>query len=452
MLTHREIEFLDMSHILIPEDRQRQVVNEKQIEDLATSIKEVGLIHPLTITNEGVLVTGLRRFRALKKIYEEEDAKEVTFGSKRVPFDSAPCIRKDNLSELELAQLEYAENYYRVDLTWQERNDALLRIHRARQAENPQQTPRETAEEISESIGHTRAPTTISREISQALILEEHKDDPQVQKAKKQEQALAHVHRKAEGLLRARQTELLGIVHPKHEIINGDAFEELKRLNENHFDLIIADPPYGYNADTFNRPFAHGYDDSPESAQKLWKLVFSEGFRLTKPRANLFMFCTIEHFVELAKMAAQWGWTPWPRPLIWKKSNEGLAPWKGAGFRYCWEPILWCTKGHRGLLHTHVDWFDEYKVTANRKHAAEKPVGLYSRLIRLTCAPGEYVLDPMCGAGTIFPAANEHQVIATGIELDPTSYGLATLRVNEGLESEEEGNTNKEGNTNADEV
>jgi DNA modification methylase len=65
-------------------------------------------------------------------------------------------------------------------------------------------------------------------------------------------------------------------------------------------------------------------------------------------------------------------------------------------------------------------------------HGAQKPVSLYSDLLKRSTRPGDRVLDPFCGTGTIFPAAHPLKVAATGIELEPAYYGIGVKRI-EGL-------------------
>jgi len=76
-----------------------------------------------------------------------------------------------------------------------------------------------------------------------------------------------------------------------------------------------------------------------------------------------------------------------------------------------------------------VDVLERYKVTHDKRHAAEKPEDLYELLIDLTCPIGSKVLDPCCGSGTIFPAATQTKCIATGIELDAIMVDIATNRM-----------------------
>jgi site-specific DNA-methyltransferase (adenine-specific) len=64
-------------------------------------------------------------------------------------------------------------------------------------------------------------------------------------------------------------------------------------------------------------------------------------------------------------------------------------------------------------------------------HGAQKPVELFRNLLARSCRPGDTVLDPFAGSGTIFPAAHDLKVLATGIEMEPQYYGMCVKRIEE---------------------
>src|SRR5262249_37759967 len=49
-------------------ERQRQQLKEEQLEELADSIEALGLIHPIVVTRELVLVSGERRLEACRRL------------------------------------------------------------------------------------------------------------------------------------------------------------------------------------------------------------------------------------------------------------------------------------------------------------------------------------------------------------------------------------------------
>lgn len=91
-------------------ERRREEMGD--IEGLAASIAEYGLLHPITITRERVLVTGGRRLRAYQLL-----------GKSQIPAR----IRED-LSGAALREVELEENLQRKDLTPYERSRTLVEL------------------------------------------------------------------------------------------------------------------------------------------------------------------------------------------------------------------------------------------------------------------------------------------------------------------------------------
>ena len=55
----------------------------------------------------------------------------------------------------------------------------------------------------------------------------------------------------------------------EQKIINGEAIEQLKKLESNSIDLIVADPPYNLNKDYGNKSDSKSFDEYIEFT-KLW--------------------------------------------------------------------------------------------------------------------------------------------------------------------------------------
>ena len=123
------------------------------------------------------------------------------------------------------------------------------------------------------------------------------------------------------------------------------------------------------------------------------------------------------------------GWKPFRTPIIWRKSEaEGLAPWGREGFRRTYEMIFFATKGKKGLLQSPVDILDESRVARHkRRYGPEKPTGLLEQLIECSTLPGNYILNPCCGAGSTLIAARHLKRRCLGIELDRVPYNLAVV-------------------------
>jgi DNA modification methylase/ParB-like chromosome segregation protein Spo0J len=430
--------------------RQRQNIAPGPLNDLKESILGRGLLHPPVCwfdqeKAKWVLVTGERRFRAITEISNE--AKAFYHGETEIPVGSIPITPLgDYLNSVGRFEAELDENVQRVDLEWPDRMRAYAALHTLRQLQNPGQTVRDTAIELADKAGFSLASDaknagtskSAERVIAQAVVISQHLDNSKIANARNPAEALQLIYKQEEEkVLAALIRRQIAAVPTKNpiEIRHGDLFKILPQLDSNVFDLIIADPPYGIEASgsgfRARSVHHHNYKDDAESARNIATIVLTEGFRITKQRANIFIFCDIDLFPWLKSTASNMGWTVFRRPLIWMKSeSEGLAPWGGQGPRITTEFIFYATKGQRGLNASPIDVFDDRRVNrATRLHAAEKPVSLFKSLISCSTLPGDYILDPCCGSGASLVAASELNRRGLGIEIDDDYFNTALANV-----------------------
>lgn len=440
---------------LIIEDRQRTTIAPGPLAELARSILERGLLQPPVVRPIGTtyrLIAGERRVRAIQSLYKNNQT--YSCNGQTIPINQLPVLFIDELTSADLIEAEFDENVRRVDLDWADKTRALAAIYESRKAQNPKQTVVETARELVNkgiSTSSRAAPKNIIKNlennIAQARIVKEHLNDPKIAKARTAGEAYQLILKKEQDKLLAeltRRQSTSQTTKSNIDIRNGDAFNILPKLDTDKYDLILSDPPYGISVSQagFRKrtPHQHNYKDDEKTAQSLYELILTEGFRITRARANLFLFTDIKHWDYLQQLSANMGWTPWRTPVLWQKSEaEGLAPWGSQGFRRTYDIIFYATKGQRGLLSSPVDILTYKRVARNERiHAAEKPIELLQKLIECSTLPGDLIIDPCCGSGSTLLAARNTQRAALGIELDIDYYNMALSNLNPSPELLEE--------------
>lgn len=428
---------IDYSKVIVRE-RQRKKIATAPLNELKESILGRGLINPPVVypLEDGtyLLTAGERRYRAIGLIHKE--SKTFKCDTQTIGIGEFPVTFTDLETLLGQKEAELDENIIRVDLSWQEKAEALADIHKLRLAENPKQTFVETGRELASKSG-TGNPTHIGTKIRESLVIAEHLDNPAVANARTASEAHTIILRQEEEkvlaeLSRRRQAKM---VNPDIVMRLGDSLELMQSMEPDQVDLTLVDPPFGIDASgggfRARTVVHHNYEDDEETSWNIQKAILTECFRLSKQRANIFMFTDIKWWDRLQRVSAQIGWTPFRRPLIWGKSDsEGLAPWGSSGPRITTEFIFFATKGQKGLLASPIDYLRVNRVPRNERiHAAQKPVELLRRLIECATLPGDLVFDPCAGSGSTLIAARESQRRAIGIEKDSDYYNTAMANI-----------------------
>lgn len=425
---------LQFDDLIISDNRQRREFDPEHLTDLANSILSLGLLHPVVVreTPTGlVLVAGERRLRAMQDLWMMGDS--VKHNGKEYPPYEVPYVTLGQLSHLEAEEAELDENLKRRDLTWQERAEALARLHRLRTAQAAE-------------LGETRSIAETLKEVEttdystdrQAILLADHLSNPDVSKAKNVKEAFKALKRSEDRTKSIALAEAVGrdynsSVHKLHHV---DCIDWLKVCPANSFDVILTDPPYGMGADAFGDGAGklagtdHRYSDDANSWLKLMTSFAPLAFSVAKPQAHAYVFCDFDKFHTLKSIMESAGWYVFRTPLVVYKLGSGRVPLPEQGPRRQYELVLYAIKGWKPVRGIFSDVIP-CRLEENLAHGANKPIELFVDLLKRSVSPGDSVLDAFTGTGTIFPAAHECKVYATGLELNSEYYGIAVQRLNQ---------------------
>lgn len=425
-----------IDELVISTQRQRSDFELGLLNELADSISTNGLLHPVVVRVAGSdvhLVAGERRIRAILDLNALD--RQFKFNNQLVDKGYVPGATLGELTPIEAMEAELEENVRRINLSWQDEARATLKLRelrtlQARAAGLPAPMTIAIAPERYPEVGQSAALSKVKDELNVVRFL----DDPDIGGAKSLIEAVKVMDKKEDIRQRQALAARVGTVYSTKQqlLFNEDMTEWLPKCPSNQFDVILTDPPYGISSDEFGtsggRAEAHTYEDSPERAATLYNVLAQESFRVTKPDAHIYVFCDIDLFASLRLLFSKFNWRVHRTPLIWYKPSGMRAPWPEMGPQRKWQMILYAVKGQRPTNHLAGD-----VITANPDdnmgHQAQKPIAVISDLLGRSAHPGDRVLDPFCGTGTIFAAAHAMNCYATGIELDPAHYGLALRRL-----------------------
>lgn len=420
------MKLVEIAKVKIPESRVRSSgVKEEDIEARAASITDKGLIHAILLQDDGVtLIAGETRFKAVKLLHEREIA--FRHDGELVPAGMVPFTVAGELTPVQVLEAELEENIERRDLDWQETADArakLFKLRKARaEAEGREYVPATLAQELG------NATSQINRSLNVARFL----DHDSVKSAKTLRDAEKAVSKIVQSTLISALSDAVeeeaDSLGTGHELIEGDSMVELPLLKSNTFDVVLTDPPYGIDIQNAGSMVetSHHYQDSPEYLDLILLSVPKELFRVMKSEGHLYWMCDFAKFSRISDALKAAGFDTYDRPIIWHKQGKSMAPDVTRWPKRTYECIIFAHKGNRPPRAVAGDVI--ITPYGSDLIQAEKPQELLRNLLSRSAYPGDMVLDPFAGSGSIFLAATAAECYAVGIELDPEKAKVAFIR------------------------
>ena len=222
------------------------------------------------------------------------------------------------------------------------------------------------------------------------------------------------------------------------KLINDNAIDFMKTLEDESVDLIVTDPPYKVTA-RGNAGNSGGMMQSKLSMQgRIFKHndvrpmeYIPEFYRLLKDGSHCYIMTNHVNLQEILNTATECGFH-FIKSLIWNKGNKIMGQFYMSQFEY----ILFFRKG-KGKKINKCGTSDILSVP-NKKtkgedgkniHDTEKPVELMKILIENSSQENELVLDPFVGVGATAIACKDLNREYIGIELDEKYYNIACSRI-----------------------
>lgn len=199
------------------------------------------------------------------------------------------------------------------------------------------------------------------------------------------------------------------MTHPQSIIYNMDCLEFMRSLPDKHFDLCIADPPYGLDKKSthgrgklknrcLNRGNIQKWDVRPDQT------YFDEIFRISKNQiiwgGNYFPLPPTRCYVC------------WDKQQVWENFSQCELAWTSFN-----KPAKHVTISNRGKHIDHVNW-----------HPTSKPVELYTYLLSHFAQQGDKIFDPFLGSGSSRIAAYKMGFDFVACELDQEYFQLQEER------------------------
>lgn len=351
---------------LIPYAKNAKKHSDKQIQNVAKSIREYGFVQPVVIDRGGIIVIGHCRVLAAKTLNMEE----------------VPCVCVDDLTPEQVNALRLVDNKsnesdWDMDLLADELDNLDL-----------------SAFDFDWGLPDELTDTVEEDDYTPEL--------PEIPKAK-----LGDVYQ-------------LG----HHRLMCGDSTQsdDVRKLTKGELiDLLITDPPYGvdYVGKTKNALKIENDSKNDDEFIEFLKKAFLAADSIMKPGAVFYIWHAILKTYAFESACQMIGWEV-RQVLIWVKNSMVLGR---QDYQWKHEPCLYGWKSGAGHLwasdrkQTTVLEFD--RPTRNAEHPTMKPIPLFDYQIKNNTKGGDTVLDLFAGSGTTIMACEQNGRKAYCMEFDP---------------------------------
>lgn len=436
-------------------DRFRKDLGEEELTALVESVKEKGVIQPITVTplinGKHLLITGGRRLAA----------------SRKAGLTEIPAIERVLEDKLDLRELELIENTHRKSMTWQEQFPLIKEIHDLQMQKFGERGAQKRAADM---LGYnpsyvSKVLTTMkmAEELPEILTIEDHSEarsayskalETQLTRNKIKDARENFIEKKPD-LANMSENEAkryrIGILLERaaSAYIVGDCIAAIEKHRAESISFAEVDPPYGIALDEVreargqNTPGLENYNEVPmeEYDQFLLKTA-SAVYRALKPHTYCVWWYgpTHEHLVKKNLKLA--GFSIDDVPAIWYKVNTtggSMNPDMKLIGQY--EPFILARKGSPKLAKApHTNVFAHSGVPhQNRIHTTERPLSLMKEILETFVVPEKntHILIPFMGSGVTLLAAYQHGVNGHGYDLSGEMRDKFLTRLNNMLESGE---------------
>ena len=242
------------------------------------------------------------------------------------------------------------------------------------------------------------------------------------------------------------------------KIIKGDSLKELKKIPDETFDLIFADPPYNLQLqNSLIRPDRSKVDavndkwdqfESFKTYDEFTNEWLSECKRILKKNGSIWVIGSYHNIFRVGKIIQDLGF--WIlNDVIWNKNNP-MPNFRGTRFTNAHETLIWASKNKKSKytfnyqsmkclnddLQMRSTWNlpicngkERLKNNGIKVHSTQKPEALLHRIILASSNKDDFILDPFLGSGTTAVVSKKLGRNYYGIEKEKKYFEAATKRI-----------------------
>ena len=252
-----------------------------------------------------------------------------------------------------------------------------------------------------------------------------------------------------------------------NKILNADSLKELKKIPDETFDLIFADPPYNLQLQNSlirpDRSKVNAVNDKWDQFENFktydnfTTVWLSECQRILKKNGSIWVIGSYHNIFRVGKIIQDLGF--WIlNDVIWNKNNP-MPNFRGSRFTNAHETLIWASKSKKSKytfnyqsmkcfnddLQMRSTWNlpicngkERLKNNGVKVHSTQKPEALLHRIILASSNKNNFIFDPFLGSGTTAVVSKKLGRSYFGIEKDKIYYEAASKRLQNTKEIKDE--------------
>jgi len=434
-----EITFIPVDGVVIPEKLIRPI-NEDRVRMIAASMSEIGLRYPITVTEKGILVAGNHRLAAARLLGWEKIKAEIVSDD---ALDNRLWSLVENLMRHGLTELEEAE-------CLKEYNDILVargvlnenggdrRSEKSRHKKNTHAIAKEMGMSKTTLNKKIRIVTNIGTDARNAIrntkVAESVSELGRLADISSAEEQLEIAQKVADGEIKTVKEAVTAMDRDKQrkefekmseemkklpdnvQLVNADFFEYTKTITPGSIDCIITDVPYvdGWKDNISRFLFAAARILKPGGAV----ITYLGHIRLPE------YFEALEFMREMAKAEGKGDIVEfyWQCALVHRGRLAAVHP---VGANCGFKPVMIAMKPPKQKPYKYYNDLIEGSGREKDKHDWQQSGAELLPMIDAFTKPGDVILDPFMGVGTVGIMAKMTARKFIGCEIENDTYLLA---------------------------
>src|SRR3990172_1691427 len=375
-----EVKEIPIANIKV-QNRAREDMGD--IEELAQSIQERGLIQPITVNSNMRLLAGERRLAA----------------HKHLGLTTISAVVRSTTDLVDAFEIELAENIHRKNMAWHE----ICRLHKRIFEEKSKKGKWNQTKQA--EMMHITQPH-VSRQIQMAEALELL---PELAAKTDFAEAWRELQSLGEGLeeevakkpaVKQQQPELRSSNWAENSYQVGDVLTTMPATESEAFDFVEIDPPFT-DADEYGA---------------LYDFIAHQTYRVLRPNSFAVFWYRWEWHSEVRFILQTAGFDVDPAPAIWIKEGGRAATSDSQSPQH--EPFWIARKGSPNANCSNGGIFKHNPIKSDaNERSTERPITLLDEILRIYCRPQSRVLVPFAGSGVTIRAAHKLGHAVTGFDI-----------------------------------